>query len=117
MIVYELVDGVMSPRLTPEYREKQYYLNNGSKMRVAICEGCDSKVDKNDYRKIMNSVIDGWQHEIQTYSHWTEDQKTKYMETQKKLQIIIDTKNRSDATLLIELEKFRKEKDGSNKRT
>jgi hypothetical protein len=36
----QYVDGKIVTRLTPDYRETQYVMSDGSKMRVAVCQEC-----------------------------------------------------------------------------
>jgi hypothetical protein len=54
----QYVDGKIVTRLTPDYRETQYVMSDGSKMRVAICQDCLKGEVKDD--KIIKTVKKDW---------------------------------------------------------
>lgn len=90
----EVIDGVMTKRLGPDYQEIEYMLNDGSRMRVAICRGCKEllKDDDNEKKEIMDCVYKGWVHELKSYSHWSHEKKQNHLEVYSKKTIVSRTK-------------------------
>jgi hypothetical protein len=54
----QYVDRQIVTRLTPDYRETQYVMNDGSKMRVAICQECLKGTVSSD--SIIKTVKKDW---------------------------------------------------------
>jgi hypothetical protein len=54
----QYVDRQIVTRLTPDYRETQYVMSDGSKMRVAVCQECLKGEVKDD--KIIKTVKKDW---------------------------------------------------------
>lgn len=59
----KVIEGKLVKMLHPERRITQFYLNNGSRMDVAVCLDCNN-MDLNNpimQNKVMKNIIDGWQ--------------------------------------------------------
>ncbi len=94
MVDHHIIDGVQTVRLTGEYREVSYLLNDGSQMRVAMCEKCMLNLtnDEKETNEIMKKVYRGWQHEVETYAGWkekSEEKKRDYLERYSKKRIVV----------------------------
>ena len=89
-----VVDGVSRVVFTKDKDELQFILNDKSRMRVLVCKKCKNEYSEKDNEYIMKAVQRGWQHEIETYSHWTDDRKKEYMKKYGALEIVCrdDTK-------------------------
>jgi hypothetical protein len=63
LIEERVIDGKLQKFLSPERVITQFYLNNGSKMDVALCYECKNiDLDSPEIQdNIMNNIIDGWQ--------------------------------------------------------
>ena len=107
MIIEEIIDGKMQTRFIPEYNEEQVLLDDGSKMRVAMCINCKNNYTEKDYNKIMQSVADGWEKELEV-SKWTDEKKQNYRDKYYKLQLVTTTYKKSDDELKKELKIFKK---------
>ena len=85
------IDGKVKQVFTPDYTNVTMLLNDGSKMRVAMCRGCaDSWVNSEDERNdIMRKVWRGWQHEVETFAEWDEDKKKDYLDRYSKKRILL----------------------------
>lgn len=91
MVDMKVIDGISKIKLSGEYTTVMFKLNDGSEMRLAMCRGCADKWDDNESSKIhiMQKVYRGWQHEVETFSHWDEDKKKNYLEEYSKKRIVI----------------------------
>ena len=117
MVVEQAVNTVhgfeMLRRLTPDYRETEYVLDDGSKMRVAICKDCldTLKYDDETNQEVMDCVIAGWEVETdllvadEKKKAWTMERKKKYMDKYRKLKIIGNKGKESEAVLQKKLKK------------
>jgi hypothetical protein len=54
----QYVDRQIATRLTPDYKEVQYVMSDGSKMRVAVCQECLKGEVSQD--KIIKTVKKDW---------------------------------------------------------
>jgi hypothetical protein len=90
MISHQVIDGIFKIKLSGEYTTVLYRLNDGSNMRVAMCSHCANNLtgDKEETDMIMAKVWRGWQKETETYSHWEEERKAKYLEEYSKKRIV-----------------------------
>lgn len=70
-----------------EREEHEYTLSDNSKMRVTLCKSCKANLSEKDSKTIMESVIKGWQKEVDSFSHWSEAKKKEHMVKYKKLKI------------------------------
>ncbi len=89
LMLEKLIDGKIVEVNHPDYGEEEFLLNDGSRMRVAICVKCKDKITKSDETDIMKSVIRGWATEIQYIKHWTDDMRKKYMKVYSKKRILM----------------------------
>lgn len=108
MIVHEVIDGIHKQRFTGDYTNVSYLLNDGSQMRVAMCKSCAEK--DVDLKEIMGKVWRGWQHEVETYSQWTDERKKDYLDRYKKKAIVSKVGNMTKKDMEKKLGEF-KEKD------
>jgi len=95
MISMQVIDGINKIKLAGEYTTVLYRLNDGSNMRVAMCSHCANNLtgDKEETDMIMAKVWRGWQKETETYSHWEEERKTKYLSEYSKKRIVTRADN------------------------
>lgn len=91
MIIEQAIDGIVQKRYTPDYTERQFVLNDGSKMRVAMClKDAEAQIDA---KQIMDCVINGWERETaemvksDLFPHWTPEKKEVYMNEYRKKEI------------------------------
>ena len=110
MTIEQVIDGKVQIRFIPEYIEEQFLLDDGSRMRVAMCVTCKENYTKQDHNKIMQSVIDGWEKELEV-SKWTEEKKQDYRDRYYKLNLVTKTYKKSEDTLEKELIEFNNKKD------
>lgn len=61
-------------------------LSDQSKMRVAVCLPCKDTFQPEDSKRLMQSVINGWAHEVSQLD-WSEDRKISHMDKYSKLEI------------------------------
>jgi len=119
MVVDRVVNNEIVRMITPDYREEEYFLDNGTKMRVAICSKCKEslKDDNETVNSIMDTVIAGWEVETRLLvsddgkPDWTQDVKDKHMEKYSKLKIVTRTEKKDKDTLDRELKKFKEKKE------
>jgi hypothetical protein len=63
-------------------------LDNGSKMRVAVCSTCFNKFKPEDCEQLMTSVIEGWSMEVRDCCpDWTADRRRLHMEEYSKREV------------------------------
>lgn len=74
-------DGSMIiTKLLPTLRMATVLLDDGSQMRVAMCDRCYETFTPEHSAEIMESVINGWQWELDNLlTHWDESFKKAYM--------------------------------------
>ena len=109
MITEQVIDGVVKERFTPEYREEELLMSDGSRMRVAMCTDCKATYSKEDYKKVMDCVNAGWEEELKVLN-WDNEKKDKYRNKFYKLEIVNKTGNKPTETLEKELNEFHKQK-------
>lgn len=95
MIEQKMINGMMQTVFTAQRGEVEYLLDDGSKMRVAMCKKDIEKLDGTETDYIMSAVKRGWQHELETYSKWDQDKKDRYMNKYSKLGIVTRSDNKS----------------------
>lgn len=101
MIYDQVIDEKVQKRYAPDYTEKEFLLEDGSRMRVALCLTCANDIKPKDHKKIMDCVIKGWDKETDElvksplFPHWTQEHKDKHMEqySKKKIVGVIDGAN------------------------
>jgi len=84
--------------LSSEYDTTEFFLNDSTRMRVAICKSCKANLSDKDYPAIMISVKKGWEKEMQVVK-WDIDKKFSHMKKYNKLQIVAKSENLSDIEL------------------
>ncbi len=94
MIEDKMINGQMQRVFTAQRSQATYLLDSGSQMRVTMCKKDVEALDGTEVDYVMSAVKKGWQHEIETYSLWSQDKKDKYMEKQNKLSIVIRSDNK-----------------------
>ena len=87
LITEKIIEGVVKKVTLPDYDQIQFLLDDGSKMRVAICKPCKAIVKEKDYPVLMKSVIAGWQREVNSLDHWDKAKKVAHMKVYKKKKI------------------------------
>ena len=91
MLIDQVIDGRVQKRFTADYTEKEYLLDDGTKMRVALCIDCAETADDNT-KKIMQSVVRGWEEEVNEFKHWDKEKKDNYLRRYSTLKIVGSTK-------------------------
>lgn len=97
-----VADGQVIKMLSPKYIEKEYLLNDGSRMRVAMCNKCYShlKDNEDEYDIVMGNVYRGWEHETNLYVKkrfkgktgiWNKEKQKQYLKKMKKYKIVTKT--------------------------
>ena len=74
--------GIFRPiikRLKGTAREADVRLDDGSVMKVAMCKRCFNNFKPEDTQELMESEINGWQHEVDEVVHWEDDKKLDHM--------------------------------------
>jgi len=109
MFYMQIIDSKPQQRLSTLYSEMEYLLDDGSKMRVAICRDCKANLKDDDEEKgrIMDCVFKGWKHEVDKYSHWDKDKKKDYFEKYSKKKIVTRSENTDEDVLQKKLKKFK----------
>lgn len=109
MYYTQIIDNKPQQRLSPLYGEIEYLLDDGSKMRVAVCNDCkgELKNDEEETTRIMDCVFKGWRHELDKYSHWDNDKKKKYLKEYSKRKIVMRSERLDDDIIQKKLKKFK----------
>ena len=115
MIEERVIDGGKKIVFKANRDETTYLLDDGSRMRVAMCRKDKEGLDGTETDYVMKSVIRGWQHELETYSKWSQDKKDKYMSIYGKKRIVIRTDNKEDDAVKKHFHEF-KVKDKKEKK-
>ena len=80
--IEQYIDGKIVNRLTTDYGEVTYELNNGSKMRVAVCKKCQKAKKKVDNEEVLSNVKSAWKRELTRVSDTgVKSVDTKYADT------------------------------------
>ena len=112
MLIEQAIDGKVQQRFTTDYSETEYLLNDGSKMRVAICIDCKENLTDKDIPKIMSCVKKGWEVEVKDLKHWDEEKKKDYLDRYSKKEIVIQSENIPEDILEIKLKEYKKKEGG-----
>jgi len=109
MLYTQIIDEKPQKRLSPLFSETEYMLDDGSKMRVAICLDCKAnlKDDDEEKKRVMDCVFKGWRHEIRKYSHWDQDKKEDYLRKYSKRKIVTRSEKIDSDVLHKKLKKFK----------
>jgi hypothetical protein len=111
MLIEQAIDGKVQQRFTTDYSETEYLLDDGSKMRVAICVDCKRGLTEKDIPKIMECVKKGWEVEVKDLKHWSEEKKTNYIKTYSKKEIVTHSENIPVDTLELKLKEYKEVKN------
>lgn len=74
--------GIFRPiikRIKGIAREIDIKLDDGSVMHVALCKTCYNDFKPEDVQELMESEINGWQHEVDEVVSWKDDKKLDHM--------------------------------------
>lgn len=117
LLITQVVDGKELQRFKPNHGEVEYLLDDSTKMRVCMCKDCQEGMQHTDKERaiIMNCVIDGWKHEVETYSHWEQDKKDSYIKEYSKKRMVTHTKNKADDLLEEELKIYKLKEEKKRK--
>jgi len=109
MLYTQVIDGEPQRRLGPLYDETEYMIDDGSKMRVAICRDCKGtlKDDDEEKKRIMDCVFKGWKHELKGYNSWSEEKKKEHLKVYSKKKIVTRSERIDDDVLQKRLKKFK----------
>ena len=116
MVVKKVVSGKVIDFFLPEYSETEYLLNDGSKMRVAICNDCKVNLNPEHNDKVMDCVKKGWQVEVDSFEHWTKEKKQAHMEVYLKKDIVARSEGHKQEYLDRQLEEYKIRKTKEAKR-
>jgi len=114
MLIEQAIDGKIQNRFTPEYQETEFLLDDGSRMRVAICETCKNELKVEDEPKIMECVKLGWEVEVEGIKTWTAEKKSNYLKKYSKKNIICNSE-RMPKDILEKKFKEHKDKNGTHR--
>ena len=87
LILEKVINNEWKKVLAPDYSQVQVELDDGSKMRVVMCLGCQESYEDKHHDNMMKAVILGWQNEIDNNPLWNDDMKKNYMKRYGKLKI------------------------------
>lgn len=93
LLIEKIIDGRVELVNHPDFSDEEFLINDGSRIRINICHKCKPGFGKKDYKKLMASVIKGWATEVQYLSHWTDEQRSKYIKRYSKKEIIMKSTN------------------------
>lgn len=113
-LVYEQIIGDKPvTRFDTDYSEAEYLLDDGSKMRVAICKPCKEQLVEKDSVAIMDSVKQGWADEVAQLP-WTAEKKQEHMDKYSKLEIVSRAEGIAPDVIEDKLIKYKEDKDGDS---
>lgn len=102
LIIERVSDGEVIQMFIPDREETEFLLDDGSRMRVCICRSCKMTIDFNEKKicdKIMESVINGWQAEVDTLvadekrPEWDNERAKKHMKVYGEKKILFHSEN------------------------
>jgi len=99
LIEERVIDGKVVTVFKANRTETTYLLSDGSQMKVAMCKKCKESLDGTESAYVMKAVVRGWQHELETYSDWKQEQKDKYMGVYGKKKIVVRSDNKQKDVL------------------
>lgn len=88
MLIKQVINNKVQQRFTADYVEKEFLLDDGSRMRVAMCVDCKAGYREQDNKMVMDCIIKGWEDEVNGFKHWTEEKKKDYLDRYSKRYII-----------------------------
>lgn len=71
-------------------RQVTVLLSDDTTMNVNLCNRCAGDFKPADLRELMESEVNGWNHEVNTYlkEKWPEKKRNAYLERQSKLRVV-----------------------------
>ena len=83
----QVINDKVMMRFDTDYDETEYLLDDGSKMRVAICKPCKANLTEENNAEVMTSVKSGWEEEVKVLP-WSDAKKKDYLDTYKQKEIV-----------------------------
>ena len=83
----QVINDKVMMRFSTDYEETEYLLNDGSKMRVAICKPCKEKLTEEHHTQVMDCVKAGWVEEVKTLP-WSDKKKQDYIDIYSQKEIV-----------------------------
>ena len=108
--IEKVIDGKLQIVFVPEKTEEELLLSDGSRMRVTICKSCKEGLTDEGLEVVMNSVVKGWEKEVEGLNHWSKDKKADYITNYSKKEAVCKATNMPVDVLEKKLAKFKKEK-------
>jgi len=108
LITERVVDNQVIKMFLPIHGHADFMLDNGSIMKVCICNPCKESVDLNDeqiHKNIMEAVQKGWELETKAliadnnYPDWNEESGKAYLERMSKLNIDCNSDNMNQSEI------------------
>jgi hypothetical protein len=110
LLIEQVIDQKLQVRFSPDYSQSEFLLDDGSRMKVAICRDCQADLTEHDQPKIMKSVIDGWQVEVDSLNHWTEEKRKNYMKKYSKLEIVCNSEGKKPDVISKKIKEHKEKK-------
>ena len=110
MMIEAVIGGKIHRRFLPDYTNTLFLLDDGSRMKVAICKGCKNGLKPEDYPYVMDCVLNGWKEEVKGLRHWSKERKENYIDKYSKREIVTNADNKPQDRLAEDLANFKKEK-------
>ena len=116
MLIEEVIGGKVEKRFTHEYVEGEFLLDDGSKMRVAMCLDCKGKYSGTDKEKsyIMDCVKAGWKKEPPNMKDWSAEKTKAYNEKYDNLNIVSSSEDCSKDALEKRFKEHKEKKNESH---
>ena len=102
MIIERVVDYKVVNMFSPEYEQTEFLLDDGSRMKVAVCKTCKRDTDFSGIEtqeNIMKAVVAGWELEVkgliadEKRPEWTEESGRKYLDKYGSKKILYHSEN------------------------
>ena len=94
----QVINDKVMMRFDTDYDETEYLLDDGSKMRVAICKPCKEKLTEEQNAEVMASVKAGWIEEVKVLP-WSDEKKQDYIDNYSKKEIVCSSDGVTDDVL------------------
>ena len=113
-LIYEQIIGDKPvSRFDTDYSEAEYLLDDGSKMRVAICKPCKETLSEEDNVSIMDCIKAGWTEEVEKLN-WTAEKKQVHLDRYSKLEIISRSEGMPIDIIENKLTEYKESKNGDS---
>ena len=114
LLINRVINNKVEMVFTPDHTETEFLLDDGSKMRVCLCQHCKDNLSDNDTSAIMESVIEGWKEETNKLTNWTQEKKDNYIFRYSQRKIICRSENIHKEQLNNRLKEFEEKSHGTN---